>query len=129
MGFPAVRGSSNNSGRPQIGGALCPHRRHERLNTHDVHDAGEIVGEYVQRHFAGYPWQRLHQEVGGSHPGLDRAEGMLHRFAPLAHLLRMLIEPALHRINNVLMLPSGDPSLLALGQLCLMAQCRQALVT
>ncbi len=27
----------------------------------------------------------------------------------------MLIEPALHRIDNALMLPSGDPSLLALG--------------
>ena len=41
-------------------------RRHERLDTHDVYDAGEIVGEYVQRHLAGYPWQRLHQEVGCS---------------------------------------------------------------
>jgi hypothetical protein len=40
---------------------------------------------------------------------------MLDRFAPLAHLLRMLVEPALHRLKNVLMLPSGDPSLLASG--------------
>jgi len=29
---------------------LCPHRRHEGLNAHDVHNAGEIVGQYVQRH-------------------------------------------------------------------------------
>src|SRR5207249_19697 len=32
-----------------------------------------------------------------------------------AHLLRMLVEPALHRLENVLMLPSRDPSLLAGG--------------
>ena len=44
-----------------------------------------------------------------------RAEGMLDRLAPLAHLLRMLVEPALHGLENVLMLPSGDPSLLAGG--------------
>src|SRR5450830_880600 len=40
---------------------------------------------------------------------------MLNRLAPLAHLLRMLVEPALHRLKNVLMLPSGDPSFLASG--------------
>src|ERR1700693_6249584 len=40
---------------------------------------------------------------------------MLDRLAPLAHLLRMLVEPALHRLENVLVLPSGDPPLLAGG--------------
>ena len=58
---------------------------------------------------------RLHQEVGCSHPGLDRAEGMLNRLAPRAHLFRMFVEPALHRLKNVLVLPSGDPALLAGG--------------
>jgi|SRR5271154_691423 len=29
---------------------LCPHRRHEGLDAHDVHNAGEIVSQYVQRH-------------------------------------------------------------------------------
>jgi hypothetical protein len=33
-------------------GLLCPHRRHERLDPDDVHDAREIVGQYVQGHFA-----------------------------------------------------------------------------
>jgi hypothetical protein len=41
----------------------------------------------------------------------------------------MLIEPALHRINNVLMLPSGDPSLLALGAAVLDGAVPAALVT
>ena len=71
----------------------------------------EIVGENVQRHLARDARQRLPQEVGGSHPGFDRAEGMLDHLAPLAHLLRMLIEPALHCLEDVLMLPSGDPAL------------------
>ena len=41
-----------------------------------------------------------------------RPEGMLDRLAPLAHLLRMLVEPALHGFENMLVLPSRDPSLL-----------------
>ena len=89
---------------------LCSHRRHERLDTDDVHDAREIVGQHVQRHFGGNTWQRLHQEVGCAHPGLDRSEGMLDRLAPLAHLFWMFVEPALHRLKNVLVLPSGDPA-------------------
>jgi hypothetical protein len=55
----------------------------------------------------------LHQEVGCAHPSLDRAKGMLDRLAPLAHLFRMFVEPALHSFENVLVLPSGDPTLLA----------------
>jgi phage terminase large subunit GpA-like protein len=26
---------------------LCPHCDHQRLSAHDVHHAGEVVGEYV----------------------------------------------------------------------------------
>ena len=55
-GFSAGSASDEDSGRPgqfcnsrrrQIGGELCPHRRHEWLDAHDVHDARKIVGEYV----------------------------------------------------------------------------------
>ena len=69
----------------------------------------------MQRHFGGDTRQRLHQKVGCAHPGLDGAEGMLNRLAQLAHLFRMFVEPALHRLKNVLVLPSGDPSFLAGG--------------
>ena len=62
----------------------------------------------MQRHLGGNPWQRLHQEVGGAHPGFDCAERVHDRLASLAHLLRMLVEPTLHGFENVLMLPSGD---------------------
>src|SRR6266436_2368609 len=80
---------------------LCPHRRQQRLDAHDVHDAREVVGQYVQGHLGSNPGQRLHKEVGCAHPSLDRAEGVLDGLAPLAHLLRMLVEPTLHRLENV----------------------------
>ena len=92
---------------------LCPDRCHERLDTHDVHHAGEIVSQYVQCHLGGNPWQRLHQEVGCTHPGLDRAKGVLDRLASLPHFFWVLVEPALNGFENMLMLPTRDPSLLA----------------
>jgi hypothetical protein len=67
---------------------LCPHLRDQPSRPHDVHDAREIVGKHVQGHLGGHAWQRLHQEVGSSHPGLDRPEGMLDPLTPLAHLQR-----------------------------------------
>ena len=51
----------------------------------------------------------------GAHAGFDGAERMLDRLPPLAHFLRMLVEPALDGFEYVLMLPSRDPSLLAGG--------------
>ena len=35
---------------PHVGGELCPHCRDERLDAEDVHDAREIVGQYMQGH-------------------------------------------------------------------------------
>src|SRR5580704_8205085 len=87
----------------------------QRSGPDDVDDAGEIVGKDVQRHFGGDAWQRLHQEVGCSHPRLERPERMLDRLAPPAHFLRMLVEPALDGFENMLMLPARDPSLFAGG--------------
>ena len=40
---------------------------------------------------------------------------MLDGFAPLAHFLWMLVEPPLNGFENVLMLPSRDPSLFTGG--------------
>src|SRR5262249_25645013 len=42
-------------------------------------------------------------------------EGMFDRLTPLAHFFRMLVEPALNGLENMLMLPTRDPSLLACG--------------
>ena len=82
----------------------------------------------MQRHFGGDAWQRLHKEMGCSHPRFYCPERMLDRLAPLAHFFRMLVEPALLGFENMLMLPARDPSFLAGVQLCLMVQLGQALV-
>jgi hypothetical protein len=41
---------------------------------------------------------RSHLEVGGSHPGFYRTEGVLHGPAAFAHLIRVSIEARLHRL-------------------------------
>ena len=87
-----------------------------------------IVGEHVQRHFGGDAWQRLHKEMGCSHPRFDCPERMLERLAPLAHFFWMLVEPALHSFENMLMLQRVMRRSLLGVQLCLMAQFGQALV-
>jgi hypothetical protein len=66
-----------------------------------------VISQYVQRHLGGNSWQRLHQEVGCTHPDLNRAKGMLGRLAPLAHLLRMLVEPALDGLEKYAHAPNG----------------------
>ena len=81
------------------------------MNAHDVHHSGEIVGEYVQRHFGGDLRQTLHQEVRRPHPHLERAKGMFGGLATLAHGLRILVEALLDGIQDMLMLPAGDASL------------------
>ena len=50
-------------------------------------------------------------------PGADAGKMFesLNRLASLAHLFWMFVEPALHGFENMLMLPSGDASLLACG--------------
>src|SRR5258708_39551211 len=65
----------------------------------------------MQRYLAGDVRQRPHQEVRRPHPRLYGAEGMLNRFAPLAHSLRVLIEPLLHCLDDVLVFPPRDPAL------------------
>jgi hypothetical protein len=40
---------------------------------------------------------------------------MLDRFTPLAHLLGMFVEPTLDGIENMLVLPTSNPALLARG--------------
>src|SRR5262245_40579072 len=74
-GLTSARTSSP-SGRVagRVRDELCWYRRYKRLGAHDVPDAREIVRQHVQCHLGGNPWQRLRQEVGCSHWGLDRAE-------------------------------------------------------
>ena len=45
-------------------GRLGPHRCDQRGDADDVHDALQVVGQQVQGHFGGNPFERLHLEVG-----------------------------------------------------------------
>jgi hypothetical protein len=87
------------------------------LNTDDVHDAREIVGEHVQCHLGRYPRQALHKEVRCAHPHLQRREGVLDRLATLAHGLRIGIETLLHGFEHVLVFSSLDAPLICLRTL------------
>ena len=71
----------------------------------------------MQRHFSADFFERLHLEVGCSHPGLDGAKGMLDRFPALAHLLRVFIKALLNSLKDVLFLPTPDAPFLARGAL------------
>ena len=96
----------------EAGGRLCrSHGRDQRRDADDLHDAFEIVGQYVQGHFGADPFQRLHLEVGMAHPGFDGPERMLNGLAALAHFLRVLVEPSLDGLENMFMLPAFDPAL------------------
>lgn len=83
--------------------------RHQQPDPHDIQDAREIVGEDVQRHLAGDVWQPLHQEVGCAHASLDRAEGVLNRLSPRPHGIGICVEPSLDFLDDMFMLPPGDP--------------------
>ena len=90
------------------------------INSPIPHHALHVVGQYVQRHFGRHFRQRSHLEVRGSHlevrgshPRLDGPERMLHGLAAHAHLVRVAVEPVLHRLENGLVLPPRDPALLA----------------
>ena len=63
--------------------------------------------------------QRLHLEVRMAHPAFDGSERMLDRFAALAHLLRVFVEPPLDSLENMFVLPAGNPALLVRGALIL----------
>ena len=57
----------------------------------------------------------FHQEVGCSHPRLERPERMLDRLAPLAHFFGCSSSRRWTSFENMLVLPTRDPSLFAGG--------------
>src|SRR6202040_4430384 len=73
----------------------------------------------MQRHFGGDLRQRLHQKVRCPHARLHGSEGVLGSLTPHTHGLRVFVEPPLHRLRDMLVLPSRDASLLARGALML----------
>jgi hypothetical protein len=85
---------------------LCSDRFHQSANAQNAHHAFHVVGQDVQRHFGTYVLERFHLEVRRSHPRLYRAEWMLDRLPAYAHLVRVPIEPRLHRLKDSFVLPA-----------------------
>src|SRR5215475_13051506 len=100
---PSQKGESRDASRPNP--------RHYRFDADNVQYTCQIVGEHMQRHLGGNLRQRLHQEVRGTHPHLHCTEGMLSRLTARAHGLRILVEPLLHCLDNLLVFPSRDAAL------------------
>jgi hypothetical protein len=79
---------------------------------YNAQHARQIVAEYIQRHFGRHVVQALHQKVCHRAPP-QRGERMLDRFAAHAHRLWVLVEPRLHRFDNMLALPPPYAALIA----------------
>src|SRR5258705_6579965 len=86
-------------------------RSHQRLGPDDVHDPCQIIGQDRERHLGSYFRKRFGEEVCRSHASFHRAERMLDRLATLAHGLWVCIKALLHSLEQMLMLPSGNPPL------------------
>ena len=67
----------------------------------------------MQAHLGAHPVERSGEEVGGAHPGLQRAERVLDRLAADPHHLGRLIQATLHRLKHGLMLPAAHSALWA----------------
>ena len=108
MSVDASRGDGFRSGSG-------PDRLDERAGTQDGDGAGQIVGENVEGHLGTDVLESLHQEVGCSHSGLYRAEGMFDGLTASSHGLGIVIEAALHGVDQEFMLPARDSPLAACG--------------
>lgn len=91
------------------------HRLHQRSRSQDIHDASEVIGKHVQRHFGAHVPERFHSKVSGAHPRLDGPEGVLDGLPALAHGLRVLVEPPLDIFEKVFVFPAGDATLFSCG--------------
>src|SRR5580700_8783758 len=88
-------------------------RSDQRLDPDDVDDPCQIIGQNRECHLGGYFWKRFGEEVCRSHSSLQRTERMFDCLAPLPHGQGIVVEAPLHFFQHVLMLPAGNPPLLA----------------
>ena len=87
------------------------HRGLQGTAAQQVQHTFEIVGEHVQAHLGTHPVERSCEEVGGAHPGFQRAERVLDRLTADPHHLGRLIQATLHRLEHCLMLPAAHSAL------------------
>ena len=75
----------------------------------------DVIGEHVECHLGADVSERAHSEVRRSHPGLDRAERVFDGRAAQTHQGGVAVHTIVHRLDQMLVLPAGDPALLARG--------------
>jgi len=59
--------------------SLRPHEGNQHLRAEDLQHPLQVIGEDVQTHFRSNPWQGPGEEVGRTHPRLQRPERVLYR--------------------------------------------------
>ncbi len=115
LGSPATQFKSIRFAKQK--GRSGPHRRHQGADAQYFHDPLEVVGEYVQAHLGADTFECLGQEMHGSHPELDGSKWVLRSLATHAHLLRFTVEPPLHRLDQLFVLPAPNTPEAQLGAL------------
>ena len=58
---------------------LGPHEGNQHRRAEDLQHPLQVIGEDVQTHFRSNPWQGPGEEVGRTHPRLQRPERVLYR--------------------------------------------------
>ena len=73
----------------------------------------------MQTHLGAYTRKCPGEKVCGTHPRLERPEGMLYGLPAHTHRFWLCIETCLHVIEYRFMLPAFNATLRALSALCL----------
>lgn len=105
-------------GRAKVNQARSGLHRHQQvLGAEEVQNAPEVVGKHMQAHFRAHLWERLGEEMGMAHPGLERPEGVLDRLTASMHRLGLMLQTSLGGFEHGLMLPAANAPLDAGGAL------------
>jgi hypothetical protein len=94
---------------------LCSHRADDSLCSENPDQPFEVVSQHMQARLSAHAGECLGQEVCRSHPRFERAEGVFDGLPTQSGGLRCAVQALLHRLEYVLVLPTGDSPILAAG--------------
>src|ERR1700716_2644428 len=104
----AVEARVNRLGRVALGRRSGSDRRHQLSHAEDRDHSLEVIGQNVEAHLGSDLVEGPGQEVGGAHPGLEGPERVFDGLASHTHGVGHAIEPILHPVEHVLILPALD---------------------
>ena len=88
-------------------------RRKQRFDSKDRDHPFQVVRQDVETHFRPHMGKRPGQKMRVAHPGLQRAERVLHRLPAQTHAIGLTIQSILDGIQYVLMSPTIEPAVSA----------------